>query len=88
MTTVLTEELLRELPLQELVPPRFTQEDGQLLLGRCNPGKAPKADGIPAKVLKLCAMELSPILHSIFWGILQDSINTNPLKNIHHHIST
>ncbi|KAE8278045.1 hypothetical protein D5F01_LYC23898 [Larimichthys crocea] len=60
------EELLSAFPFHEPAHPSFTQEDFQQLLGRCKPGKAPGPDGIPAKGLKLCAMELSAILHSIF----------------------
>ncbi|KAF0025029.1 hypothetical protein F2P81_021910 [Scophthalmus maximus] len=48
----------------ELAP--FSEEDVPRQLSRCKPGKAPGPDGIPAKVLKTCAMELSPILHSLF----------------------
>ena len=55
------------LPFQKPSHPPFTQEDVRQLLVRCKPGKAPGPDGITAKVLKLGAMELSPILHSIFW---------------------
>lgn len=40
-------------------------------LSRCKVGKAPGPDGIPARVLKSCAMELSPILFSIFWESLR-----------------
>ncbi|KAL0178989.1 hypothetical protein M9458_024431, partial [Cirrhinus mrigala] len=61
------EELLRTLPIHEPQHPPFTEEDVQWQLARCKAGKAPGPDGIPAKVLKCCAMELSSIFHSIFW---------------------
>lgn len=54
------EELLGALPFQEQSHPPFTEEDVRQLLARCKPGKASGPDGILAKVLKLCAMELSP----------------------------
>lgn len=37
----------------------FIMEDVCQKLGRSNPGKEPGPDSIPARVLKLCAMELS-----------------------------
>ncbi len=47
--------------------------------GQVQLGKAPGPDGIPAKVLKLCAMELSLILYSIFWESYRTaSIPTQP----------
>lgn len=54
------EELLSALPSQEPTHPHFTMEDIQQQLGRCKPGEE------PARVLKLCTMQFSPILHSVF----------------------
>ncbi|KAK3545162.1 hypothetical protein QTP70_001749 [Hemibagrus guttatus] len=41
-------------------------------LSRCKIGKAMGPDGIPARVLKLCAMELSPV----FYSIMHESYST------------
>ena len=61
------EEWLRALPqLDPDEPAPFTEEDVQCQLSRCKPGKAPGPDGIPARVLKTCAWELSPIVHKLF----------------------
>ncbi|KAI2664123.1 RNA-directed DNA polymerase from mobile element jockey [Labeo rohita] len=68
------EELLRTLPIHEPQHPPFTEEDVQWQLARCKVGKAPGPDGIPAKVLKCCAMELSSIFHSIFWESYRTAI--------------
>ena len=59
--------LLRALPPPDPEEPApFTEEEVRRQLSRCKPGKAPGPDGISARVLKTCAMELSPILHSLF----------------------
>ena len=52
--------------LRALQPAPFTEEEVRHQLSRCKPGKAPGPDGISARVLKTWAMELSPILHSLF----------------------
>ena len=61
------EELLNALPPDAPTQPPFTTVEVQQQLSRCKAGKAPGPDNIPAKVLKLCAVELAPPLHSIFW---------------------
>ncbi len=61
------EELLNALPPDIPAHPPFTTVEVQQQLSRCKAGKAPGPDNISAKVLKLCAMELAPPLHSIFW---------------------
>ncbi|KAJ8353443.1 hypothetical protein SKAU_G00210100 [Synaphobranchus kaupii] len=48
-------------------PSPFTVEDVRRQLSRCKPSKAPGPDGIQARVLKECAAELAPIMHSLFW---------------------
>lgn len=58
-------ELLNALPSDLLTTPPFTEVDVRQELSRCKIGKAMGPDGIPARVLKLCAMELSPVLYSI-----------------------
>ena len=59
--------LLRALSLPDPEKPApFTEEEVRHQLSRCKPGKAPGPDGIPARVLKTCAMELSEILLSLF----------------------
>lgn len=59
--------LLRALPPPDPEEPApFTEEEVRRQLGRCKPGKAPGPDDTPARVLKTCAMELSPVLHSLF----------------------
>lgn len=60
------EELFRACPFQEPHNPPCTQENVQQELARCKINKASGTDGIPASVLKLCAMEPSPIFHTIF----------------------
>ncbi|KAJ8359133.1 hypothetical protein SKAU_G00156580 [Synaphobranchus kaupii] len=56
------------LPIPEPAHPApFTVEDVRRQLSRCKPGKAPGPDGIQARVLKECAAELAPIMHSLFW---------------------
>ncbi|KAJ8369495.1 hypothetical protein SKAU_G00095230 [Synaphobranchus kaupii] len=70
-TTNCSEEckaLLETLPIPEPAHPApFTVEDVRRQLSRCKPGKAPGPDGIQARVLKECAAELAPIMHSLFW---------------------
>ncbi|KAJ8356933.1 hypothetical protein SKAU_G00197270 [Synaphobranchus kaupii] len=70
-TTNCSEEcraLLETLPIPEPAHPApFTVEDVRWQLSRCKPGKAPGPDGIQARVLKECAAELAPIMHSLFW---------------------
>lgn len=58
-------ELLNALPSDLPTTPPFTEVDVRQELSRCKIGKAMGPDGIPARVLKLCAMELSPVLYSI-----------------------
>ena len=59
--------LLRTLPPPDPeAPDPFTEEEVRRQLSSCKPGKAAGPDGIPARVLKTCAMELTPILHSLF----------------------
>lgn len=60
--------LLETLPILEPAHHApFTEEDVRRQLNRCKPGKAPGPDGIQARVLKECAVELAPIMHSLFW---------------------
>ncbi|KAJ8364925.1 hypothetical protein SKAU_G00137560 [Synaphobranchus kaupii] len=60
--------LLETLPIPEPAHPApFTVEDVRRQLSRCKPGKAPGPDGIQVRVLKECAAELAPIMHSLFW---------------------
>ena len=59
--------ILRTLPPPDPEEPApFTEEEVRHQLSRCKTCKAPGPDGIPARVLKTCAMELSPVLHSLF----------------------
>ncbi|GLD62593.1 60S ribosomal protein L4 [Lates japonicus] len=59
------EELLRTLPFDEQTHPPPTMEDIQQQLTRCKPDKAPGPDGTPMTLLKLCAMDLGILQHSI-----------------------
>ncbi|KAK3524760.1 hypothetical protein QTP86_002555 [Hemibagrus guttatus] len=52
--------------------PPFTEVDVRQELSRCKIGKAMGPDSIPARVLKLCAMELSPV----FYSIMHESYST------------
>ncbi len=61
------ESLLRDIPALEhpfSIP--FTEEDVYHQLRRCKSGKAPGPDGISGRLLKTCAMELAPVLFSLF----------------------
>lgn len=48
------------LPLDPDEPVPFTEEDVRRQPSRCHLGKAPGPDGISARVLKTCGLELSP----------------------------
>lgn len=68
-------ERLRALTILELaLAPPCTEEDICWQLSRCRSGKAPGPDGIQARMLKLCAMELL----SVQWSsLLQKTNKTN-----------
>ena len=61
----------------------FTTRGIQLQLERLDPAKAPGPDQLPARVLKLCAKQISPVLQIIFsqsleYGtLLQDWLSAN-----------
>ena len=61
----------------------FTTHGIQLQLERLDPAKAPGLDQLPARVLKLCAEQISPVLQIIFsqsleYGTLpQDWLSAN-----------
>lgn len=66
------ESLVRSLPTPE--QPHFvtlTVGDVHQQLRRCNTVKAPGPDGITGRLLRNCAMELSPVLQSLFKETLQ-----------------
>ncbi|CAK6977839.1 RNA-directed DNA polymerase from mobile element jockey [Scomber scombrus] len=64
---------LETIPLPDPTQPDpFSVDDVCRQLSRCKPGKSPGPDHIQARVLKECATELSPVMHSIF----QDSYRT------------
>ena len=44
------------------MPAPFSEEGIRCKLSQCKPRKAPVPDGIPARVIKTCVMEPSPIL--------------------------
>ncbi len=52
----------------------FTVEDIYQQLRRCKTGKVPGPDRITGRLLKNCALELSPVLHLLFKQILQTAI--------------
>ncbi len=61
------DSLLDSMPFQELdYESLLTKQDVYFQLIKCKPYKAPGPDGIPGRVLKNCALELTPILHSLF----------------------
>ncbi|KAK0143367.1 Retrovirus-related Pol polyprotein from type-1 retrotransposable element R1 [Merluccius polli] len=73
------ERLLGSLPTPE--QPNFafpTVEDVHQQLRRCKTGKAPGPDGITGRLLKNCALELSPVLHSLF----NESLLTATVPNL------
>lgn len=53
-------------PLEPSDTAPFTVEDVRSQLTRCKPGKAPGLDSISARVLKTCASELAPVIHSLY----------------------
>lgn len=66
------ESLVRSLPTPE--QPHFvtlTVGDVYQQLRRYNTVKAPGPDGITGRLLRNCALELSPVLHSLFIETLQ-----------------
>lgn len=70
---------LRALPLPDPAEPApFTEEELRRQLSCCKPGKAQRPDGIPARVLKTCNQELSPVLHSLF----QESLWTTTIPTL------
>lgn len=66
---------------QKLAP--FTEEESWCQLHQWWPGKAMEPDGNPARVLKTCTLELSPIITLTLLQILSDCHNTHPLENYH-----
>lgn len=59
--------LLKVIPIGEPAQQApFREEDVHQQLRKCKLGKAPGPDGIQACVLKDCATELSPIIHTLF----------------------
>lgn len=58
-------------------PAPFSEEDVRLQISWCKIGKAPGSDNIPARVLKTCDMELSPVLHSLFCESYQSATIPN-----------
>ncbi|KAG5852646.1 hypothetical protein ANANG_G00064730 [Anguilla anguilla] len=82
------ERWLRALPPpdpEEMAP--FTEEEVWRQLSQCKLAKAPGPDGIPARVLKTCALELSPVLHSLFCKSYQTA-EYLPLENCYHNPRT
>jgi len=80
--------LLDSLPLQELnYESLLTRQDVYSQLIKCKPNKAPGPDGIPGRVLKSCALELTPILRSLCTSTIpvkwKSSIVIPVPKNMH-----